>query len=259
MSREALDAAARDPLAPQARREAARAALSAAAASKLEAARGALAVAAEPVILEEAAEEAAAPRRVQVIRSTSFEKIAREYEDMFAAARPLAAQAHEIAFVRKRVLKGQAAYRLVEAETGVPWAVIGVLHGLEASFAFTRHLHNGDPLTARTTHVPAGRPAHGSPPFTWEESAADALRGHNLHRVADWSLARTLYEIERFNGFGYRYRQSPSPYLWSCSDQYRGGKFVKDGVFDPNAMSRQVGAATVLKTLIAKGELEPFA
>lgn len=204
-------------------------------------------------------EESAAPQRVQVIRSTSFEKIADEYEAMFAAARPMAAHAREIDAVRGRVMKGREAYRLVEADTGVPWAVIGVLHGLEASFSFSRHLHNGDPLTARTRRVPVGRPAHGSPPFTWEESAADALRGHNLHRVAEWSLARTLYEIERFNGFGYRYRHAPSPYLWSFSDQYRGGKFVKDGVFDPNALSRQAGAATVLKALISKGELTAFA
>lgn len=254
MTTEGSRAAARDPRIPALRRNAARAALLASAAVNLDAARRKL---------EGRAETAPAPKprpeRLTVIRSTDFAKIAREYEAMFAAARPLEAHAHEIELVRQRVLKGAPAYRRMAAETGVPWAVIGVLHGLETGFSFSRHLHNGDPLSARTKRVPAGRPASGAPPFTWEESAADALRGHKLHRVDDWSLARTLYEIERFNGFGYRYRRSPSPYLWSFSDQYRGGKFVRDGVFDPKALSRQAGAATVLKVLIAGGDLAPLA
>lgn len=247
---------ARDPRIPAPRRDAARAALLASASARLVAARikleGGLAPAPAPK-----AEPEIRPRAV--IRSTDFATIADEYEEMFAAARPLEAHAHEIGLVRQRVLKGAPAYQRMEAETGAPWAVIGVLHGLETGFSFSRHLHNGDPLTARTRRVPAGRPAAGAPPFTWEESAADALRGHKLHRVENWSLARTLFEIERFNGFGYRYRRAPSPYLWSFSDQYRGGKFVRDGVFDPKVMSRQAGAATVLKALIAGGEVAPFA
>lgn len=251
MSRD-LHAAARDPYAPETRREEARAALSAAAAEKLVAARRALD--------REPETRSPAPRpRQTVIRSTDFADIAGEYEAMFAAARPLAAHAHEIEAVRRRVMKGEAAYRQVEAETGVPWVVIGLLHGLEGGFDFTRHLHNGDPLTARTRRVPAGRPAHGAPPFTWRESAADALCGRGLQRVGAWTLSRTLYEIERFNGFGYRYRRAPSPYLWSFSDRYRGGKFVRDGVFEPDAVSRQAGAATVLKAMILQGDPAPFA
>ena len=40
---------------------------------------------------------------------------------------------------------------------------------------FDQHLHNGDPLSGRTTHVPPGRPRPASPPFTWEQSAHDAI------------------------------------------------------------------------------------
>ena len=69
----------------------------------------------------------------------------------------------------------RARYASVSAQTGVPWWVIGLIHMMEAGQSFRCHLHNGDPLTARTVQVPAGRPKTGQPPFIWEESAADAL------------------------------------------------------------------------------------
>ena len=86
---------------------------------------------------------------------------------------------------------------------------------MESSLNFKRHLHNGDPLTARTVHVPSGRPRQGDPPFTWEQSAADALTLRNLGPRTDWSLSGTLYALEGYNGWGYR-RYHPevfSPYL----------------------------------------------
>jgi len=41
--------------------------------------------------------------------------------------------------------------------------------------------------------------------------------------------------------------------LWSFSNHYTKGKYVKDGVFDPNAVSQQVGSALVLKRLVERG------
>src|SRR5262245_54230899 len=59
-------------------------------------------------------------------------------------------------------------YKLLEAQTNVPWYFIGLLHLRESDCDFNTHLHNGDPLTARTVHVPAGRPLQGKAPFTFE-------------------------------------------------------------------------------------------
>ncbi len=248
----ALYALSRDPHAARPLREAAREALRGLRAATLSRARAAL----EPRPAAEAAQPSAPPRAALFVsRATRFEEIGAEYEAMFDAAEPLAERAHEIAAFRARLKRGAEAYRAAEAETGVPWVFTGLTHGLEAGFDFSRHLHNGDPLTARTVRVPAGRPARGEPPFSWEESAADALRGHGLHRIADWTLARLLFELERYNGFGYRRRGAPTPYLWSFSNQYRAGKYVKDGVYDPEAVSRQAGAATVLKAMIRAGEV----
>jgi lysozyme family protein len=121
---------------------------------------------------------------------------------------------------------------------------------MECGFDFSAHLHNGDPLTARTIQVPKGRPAAGTPPFTWRESAVDALTMKKLDRVQDWSAPSMLHLLERYNGLGYRKRGLPSPYLWSFSNHYEKGKFVKDGVYDPNAVSKQCGAAVMLRAVL---------
>jgi lysozyme family protein len=153
----------------------------------------------------------------------------------------------------RRISSNKARYQKVAKALGMPWYVVGIIHSLEAGGDFTKHLHNGDPLTARTTHVPAGRPKRGKPPFRWEASAIDALSGFRGWK--DWSLPGTLYKLEGYNGFGYRdhHPKVPSPYLWSFSNHYTKGKYVADGKFSPTAVSQQVGAAVLLKRLSGGG------
>jgi lysozyme family protein len=155
----------------------------------------------------------------------------------------------------RKILANRERYRAVEQKTNVPWFMIGAIHALECGLSFAGHLHNGDPLTARTRQVPQGRPAFGEPPFTWEQSALDSLTmpPHSLHRVAEWTIERIAYELERYNGFGYR-RFHPgvkSPYLWSYSSHYAAGKYVADGQWSPTAVSTQCGAVVLIKRLAA--------
>jgi lysozyme family protein len=146
-------------------------------------------------------------------------------------------------------------YQTVAAPLGVPWYAIGVIHAMECSLDFGLHLHNGDPLTARTVHVPAGRPPKGDPPFTWEASAEDALTFNGFAAWKDWSVAGLLYELEAYNGWGYRsnHPETLTPYLWSFSNHYTKGKYVADGTWSATAVSQQVGAAVLLKRLGACG------
>lgn len=142
----------------------------------------------------------------------------------------------------KKIIAGRERYTAVEAETGVPWWVIGIIHHLEATCDFGRHLHNGDPLTARTVQVPRGRPLQGKPPFSWEESAADALRCDKLDRVEEWTVTALAAALERYNGLGYRQGgRTVSPYLWSATTHYTRGKFTADGKFSAAAVSQQPG------------------
>lgn len=148
-----------------------------------------------------------------------------------------------------RLLSNQLRYEAAGNPLSLPWYFVAVIHNMESSQGFDRHLHNGDPLTARTVQVPADRPILGTPPFTWEESAEDAL---SLHTIGDvWSIPDLLYEIERFNGWGYRkyHPETLSPYLWSFTNHYTAGKYVADGKWDPDAVSAQCGAAALLLEL----------
>lgn len=152
----------------------------------------------------------------------------------------------------RAMAKGRPRYDQVANATAVPWYVIAIIHEMEAGLKFSTHLHNGDPLTDRTVQVPAGRPPSGLPPFEWEDSAIDALMLKNLDAVTLWSIERIAYQLEAYNGWGYRTRQTGinTPYLWSSTSNYRKGKFVRDRVFNPDAVSRQLGAMALLRRLM---------
>ncbi|WP_210183351.1 peptidoglycan-binding protein [Methylobrevis pamukkalensis] len=150
-----------------------------------------------------------------------------------------------------------ARYQKIETGIGVPAYVVGIIHSLEASLNFKGHLHNGDPLTARTKQVPAGRPKPGTPPFDWEESAIDALTLKKLDQWTDWSVAGIAYVLESYNGWGYRKHHShvKSPYLWSFTTVYASGKYVADGTWSDTAVSKQCGGLAVLKAMIDSGRV----
>jgi lysozyme family protein len=153
-----------------------------------------------------------------------------------------------------RIAQLRPRYESVGNALHIPWYFIGLIHTMESSCNFNAHLHNGDPLTSRTIHKPNGRPVNGNPPFTWEASAADALMMKRLHLQTDWSLPSLIFTMEGYNGFGYRKNYGiDSPYLWSYTDVYKGGKYVADGKFDMNAKSKQCGTVAMLKQLLADG------
>lgn len=149
-----------------------------------------------------------------------------------------------------KLLEHKKRYMKVAEKTDVPWEFIAVIHNMESSRSFSKHLHNGDSLNMRTIHVPKGRPL-SNPPFTWEESAIDAILFKKLNKI-DWTeITSWLFQLERYNGWGYRKYHSDvnSPYLWSKSNHYTAGKYVKDGKWSPTAVSKQCGAAVILKLL----------
>lgn len=184
------------------------------------------------------------------INSRQYPRLADEYVRFFRGADfSSSANAQLARKYAQRAIDNRDHYLKVGEPLGIPWWFIAGIHLLESGFNFTTHLHNGDSLGARTHRVPQGRPRSGNPPFTWEESATDALEMEDLHKVSDWSLPRALFRWEAYNGFGYRPRAVPSPYLWSFTTIYSKGKFVGDGVFSTSAVSKQCGAAAFLRAL----------
>lgn len=145
------------------------------------------------------------------------------------------------------IAKGR--YQAVSAKTGVPWAFIAVAHERESSQDWTGSLAQGDPWNRVSVHVPAGR----GPFKSWEDAAVDALVNCAPYaaRNKDWSIGGTLTKLEEYNGLGYAARGQPSPYIWSGTDQYRSGKFIRDHVYDPSAVDSQLGCAGLLKAMMA--------
>lgn len=195
----------------------------------------------------------------RVNQSTKLADLRGEYAAMYAAAQIRPERLASVDALVSTLASHRDRYEGLSRDTGVPWYVIAILHAMEgggSSGRFTGHLHNGDTLAHRTTSYPPNRPvappaAGEGQPYTWEESGRDALS--RWRGVTDWSLPATLWRLEGYNGFGTRARGIPTPYLWSYTDQYAKGKYVADGVWDANAVSRQVGAAAILKRMEQRG------
>jgi lysozyme family protein len=194
------------------------------------------------------------------------DKLKAEYRELFARCVPSPGKEQFVERIVTTAIANRTRYEIVAKATGVPWFVIAALHNMECSQRFDQHLHNGDPLKARTVNVPANRPAKF--PCTWEESAIDAFEFDRFDRWSDWSIAGTLYKMEAFNGFGSRNHGVHTPYLWGGSFEdtngngkldagekpiYVGGKYIRDHVWDSKAISQQIGAAVVLRYMATRG------
>ncbi len=198
-----------------------------------------------------------APLDEKALRKPTYAEARPDYVAKFNAMKIRPEHTGVVAWYRNRILNGRARYEEVESKCGVPWWFTATIHAMEASFSFTSHLHNGDPLTARTVRVPSGRPPTWNPPSDWVSSAIDALAYKKYTGETDWSVARSLYLSENYNGWGYRNPSIaiPSPYLWCFSEYYIKGKFVADHKYDPEFVSKQCGVAVMLKTLIHNGDV----
>ena len=167
----------------------------------------------------------------------------------------------EIKKVLDRIEESVIHYKIISHEIRVPWEVLATLHYLECNGDFTRHIHNGDSLNDRTVRVPRGRPINPPKPpvvlkdstkypYTFFESCTDwaELKRANisLAQLYEWCDESILYFLEANNGFGYVNKGVETPYLWSGTNHYEGGKYVQDGIFDETTVSQQVGAVPLL-------------
>jgi lysozyme family protein len=189
-----------------------------------------------------------------------FADLKQEYSDLWNSMVIRDDKKAAVAAQAAKITANMDLYKQASDQTGVPAVVIGIIHSLEGGCDVTTHLHNGDPLTARTVHVPKGRPLTGNPPFKWVDSAVDALTMDGLAAIKDWPVERIAFELESYNGMGYRKApgRGNTPYLWSFTNHYTKGKFKSDGHFDPNLVSEQCGAMALLKQL-AGASLAPGA
>lgn len=175
----------------------------------------------------------------------AFEALAPNYEALIAAAHVALSRVPTIDAAVARLLRDADAYAAVEKISGVPTAALMALAEREMDGNLSCYLGNGQPLRMRTTIVPRGRgPFTG--PNAFVAGCMDALTLDGLTRVPAWTLARFCYESEAWNGWGYRARGLPSPYVFGATTVQRPGKFVCDHVFDAHEMDPQIGTLALV-------------
>ncbi len=184
----------------------------------------------------------------------SFAEYKDAYENNWAHLEIRSSRLQDACSQANTLLHGKPIYQQIESKTGVPWWFVGLCHYRESNFHFDTYLGNGQSLSRVTTIVPKGRgPFTG--PDAFINGAIDALRLEGFIGANDWGIARTLYRLEGFNGYGYHGKGVNSPYLYGGSTIYgppeaRGGKYVADHEFNPGVVDTQLGTAVILKALM---------
>jgi lysozyme family protein len=146
----------------------------------------------------------------------------------------------------------KARYEKVAETAGVPAKLIASLHWRESTGDFGTYLHQGDPLGKQAVNEPANIPIFKQ----WEPAAEHALDMKKGIRDAYKIDENTTDEAalasyaERYNGLGYfNHRAMASPYVYSGTDQYKKGKYVGDGDWDPNHKDGQLGVLAMLRRI----------
>lgn len=151
----------------------------------------------------------------------------------------------------------------------VPWWFIAIVSVREYGGPphWDKQLGQGDALGQVSHNDPAGRgpfldhpgdftPAPGDVKpgnDAWTRCCLDALIDCAPHAAlwSDWSPGGVMTLFEMYNGLGYAAMDRPSAYVWSGSDRYVSGKYVRDHVYDPNEVDVQVGCAPLLARMMA--------
>jgi uncharacterized protein (TIGR02594 family) len=139
-------------------------------------------------------------------------------------------------------------YKSVADACGIPVVLVALIHLRESSSdlgKFRSNIANGQPFDRATTIDPKNR----GPFATWESAAIDALKYIGFNKISEWSLERMLFELERYNGFGYRRRLINTPYVWNYTNHYSSGLFVSDGVFSSSSVDKNAGAFAIYDML----------
>jgi len=143
-------------------------------------------------------------------------------------------------------------YQAVQDANGVPILFTAPTDERESGANPRCGLGQGDPWAQVSTHVPKGQ----GPFKSWSD--ATIFYEHFDHvddvSVGGWSWPYLCWKEEAWNGFGPRAHGIHTGYLWGGSQHYQKGKYVADGVWDPNHVDAQLGVIPIARRM---AELDP--
>lgn len=176
---------------------------------------------------------------------------------LLAGAHILPAHQAQATGVARRLLASRPHYEAIEHLTTVRVIACAAIHERECDADFRCALCNGERIIGtdrKTTLVPR----HRGPYATFEEGAVDAFHIDGLDKVAalpeGWTQERACYEWEVYNGMGPRAHGKHPGYVWAGTNVYDGGKYVRDGVWDPATWDQQLGCVAIMLAMV---ELAP--
>lgn len=180
-----------------------------------------------------------------------YDALRPEYSQLLSAmvVRPEARK--HVDDVAVKILGYRGRFDEVSAANGVPVIFMGPSFYREASLDFSRNPAQGWPLRSRSKNIP-----HNGPFPSWRAAALEAYRLNGLDQVGAerWTWELVCYYGETFNGFGPRNHGRHTGYLWAGTNVYDGGKYVADGVWDPNHHDEQLGIVPIARRMV---ELAP--
>lgn len=155
----------------------------------------------------------------------------------------------------------QSRYENSVAGINVPWVFVALVHCMECNCDMRHQILNGERWECRTRLVPIGRGPWPSWADSTKEALVEAVKTAWSKGIAlpseQWTLADLLEMLERWNGMGYVKYGINSPYLWASSQHYVQGKFIGDGIYSAHVVSKQIGAAVILRAMVDQGIWTP--
>ena len=144
-------------------------------------------------------------------------------------------------------------YKKISSEKDIPSQLIAEIHFRESSCDFNAYFQNGDPLGKSTVNWPTGIYCE-----TFSESAIMALTSeYFVDAKNNYSLTANSTDIvsmcafaETYNGWGYRDKGYISPYVFSGTNIYTSGLYVKDGKFDKKAVDGRPGVYLLIDSIM---------
>lgn len=144
----------------------------------------------------------------------------------------------------------------------VPWWFIAIVSEREYGGPphWDKQLGQGNPLNKESYDVPKGMGPYLAHPGdttpgndAWTRCCLDVLINQYPFpaRWKLWTSGGALTLFEEYNGLGYAMRGVPSAYVWSGTDQYVSGKYIRDDVYDPHTVDVQEGCAPILAMMMA--------
>jgi lysozyme family protein len=73
------------------------------------------------------------------------ESLRNEYENLFNTCVIRSERVQAVDALVAKLQANKTRYQNVSATLGIPWGFVAVIHNMEASLNFTKHLHSGDP------------------------------------------------------------------------------------------------------------------